>query len=237
MWFSVNQDFVEQCAVPRNRFARPTTRARGSARLWKHWCRHQECLRIVENPSSLETQGPTRIACWLWDSHVTCATQLAIVGTGFLHLGRWHVRSDTKSAETTILSLYAYVQGFCIPVLYFLVPGKTKVLYKELLRITTELAPCVTQKPWLFDFQASMMQANQEIKPGATMGGCFFHLSKAVLTKVELIGCRTRYMEDTEFRLRVLALSSLTYLPLALVDRTFDSLKLALPPEEHLIPE
>ena len=55
-------------------------------------------------------------------------------------------------------SLHAYVRVFSTPVLYFLVPGKTKVLYKELLRINKELAPCVIEKPWLFDFE-SMVHA------------------------------------------------------------------------------
>ena len=49
----------------KKRHARPTTRITGCTRLWKHWCCHQECLRIVENPSSSETQVLTKIAWWL----------------------------------------------------------------------------------------------------------------------------------------------------------------------------
>ena len=51
------------------------------------------------------------------------------------------------------------------------------------------------------------------------------------------MGWRTRYMEDTEFRRRAVALSSLACLPVAYVGHAFELLKFAFPPEEQLIPE
>ena len=67
-----------------------------------------------------------------------------------------------------------------------------------------------------------MLNAHKESMPEATSAGCFFHLSKAVQRKVDSLGFRTRYMECTEFRRRVVALSTLAYLPLDCVVRAFD---------------
>ena len=52
-------------------------------------------------------------------------------------------------------SLHMITKGFTIPALFFLVPGKTKVLRSRLLRIVQDLAPGVEIKTWCFDFEAT----------------------------------------------------------------------------------
>ena len=60
----------------------------------------------------------------------------------------------------------------------------------------------------------------------ASSGGCLFHFTKAIQRKVDGLGFRQKYSDDTSFRRRVMALSTLAYLPLPYVECAFDSLKM-----------
>ena len=118
------------------------------------------------------------------------------------------------------------VQGFCVPVVYFLLPGKSKPLYQKLLRIMQDMVPSVDTKTWLFDFEASMLYAHKESMEHVSSGGCLFHFTKVIQRKVGGKGFRQKYSDDTDFRRRVMALSTLACLPLPHVECAFDSLKM-----------
>ena len=76
-----------------------------------------------------------------------------------------------------------------------------------------------------------MISAHRELMPDGVSAGCFFHFSKAVHRKIDSMGWRQKYTEDAAFRRRVVALSTLAYLPVDLVSRAFDLLQ-----REFLVP-
>ena len=76
--------------------------------------------------------------------------------------------------------------------------------------------------------RAGMISAHRELMPDGVSAGCFFHLSN-------FVGWRQRYTEDAAFRRRVVALSTLAYLPVDFVSRAFDLLQREFPLEERSI--
>lgn len=73
--------------------------------------------------------------------------------------------------------------------------------------------------------------------PTQVQQGVFFHFSKAIHRKVDSVGWRQKYAEDAAFRRRVVALSTLAYLPLDFVTRAFDLLQREFPLTERSIVE
>ena len=124
--------------------------------------------------------------------------------------------------------------GFNLPVIYALLPGKTKNMYLTLLRKVKDMIGDDVHCPWIFDFELSMINAHKEIFNHTSSLGCFFHLTKAVHRKVDSMGFRQKYMEDATFRHRVMSLSSLAFVEM--VGQGFDSVRLMFPFEENGIP-
>ena len=99
------------------------------------------------------------------------------------------------------------MQGHCLPIIFFLPPKKTKTFYHQLLRVLQKCVPTVPQQTWMFDVEATMVNAHKESTPETTSGGCLFHLSKTMHKKMESLGFRKCYVECSEFRRRVVALN------------------------------
>ena len=110
-------------------------------------------------------------------------------------------------------------------------------MYKTVLGMIQRLVGSDLHNPWVFDFEASMVHAHREVMSESTAVGCFFHFTKAIDRKVASLGFRVKYTEDVEFRRRVLALSTLAFLPLGYVQRAFDALNMLFTEEERAIPE
>ena len=134
-------------------------------------------------------------------------------------------------------TVHCSVRGYNVPVLFFLLPGKTRAMYEHMLGMMQDLVGSDLHVPWLVDFEAAMINAHHQVFTGTHTMGCFFHLTQSIHRKVDSMGYRERYSHDVEFRRRVTALSSLAFLPLNVVARAFDSLKMSFPLEERAIPD
>ena len=127
------------------------------------------------NPSDTGV-GPDRILALGVLRHVQMLENSSVI----LGDGTFQVTPSLWKQQYT---LHANVQGFCFPVIFLLLPGKTKTIYRQVLRILQDIVPDVAHKVWIFDYEASMLNAHKESMPEATSAGCFFHLSKAVQRK------------------------------------------------------
>ena len=83
------------------------------------------------------------------------AETTAILGDGTFRVAQQHV-------------LHITLQGFSIPVMYFLLPGMTKPMYRKVLEIAHQVAPDVAHQSWVFDFECSMVRAREETFPEGT---------------------------------------------------------------------
>ena len=138
-------------------------------------------------------------------------------------VGRWHFPGDTAIVEATVFVARRHpsVQHASAPLLG---PGQNQDHVQ--LRMVVILVPDLGVKNWVFDFEACMIHTHQEAFPHSKASGCFFHLSQA-------LGWRQHHLENSEFRRRVMGLSTLAFLPLAYVEKAFDMLKLQFPQVEH----
>ena len=183
--------------------------------------------KLLENRSESILLGDTgphdeRILCFGVERHFRLLEETSVV----LGDGTFQVVPVLWKQQ---YSLQVVLNGFTIPALFFVVPGKTKALYNRLFRIVLDLVPGVVSKTWVFDFEASMVSAHRELMVDGVSAGCFFHLSNAVHRKIDSMGWRRKYAEDASFRRRVVALSKLAYLPLDFVSRAFDLLQREFP--------
>ena len=83
----------------------------------------------------------------------------------------------------------------------------------------------------LVDFEKAAINTFAEVWPRTYIKGCFFHLSQSVYRKVQDLGLKTIYSNNTAFSINVRMLPTLAYLPSQFVLTAFESLKSQLPHE------
>lgn len=121
-----------------------------------------------------------------------------------------------------VFSLHVYVSGTVVPILYALLPNKTRDTYRRLLTKIAEFrdfhpASIVT------DFENAMITAFSDVFPGATQIGCFFHFSQCIFRQVQTNGLLTDYA-DRDFSLFIRCLAALAFVPVDDVVTNFDIL-------------
>ena len=72
-----------------------------------------------------------------------------------------------------------------------------------LLCVVTDIVLNVGVKNWLFDFEATMIHAHQDVLLHSAASGCFF--IQAVHRKMDSLGWRQHHLDDSDFRHRVMA--------------------------------
>lgn len=77
-----------------------------------------------------------------------------------------------------------------VPVLYALLPNKTRATYVKLLQEIKNLQPGLVPQLLMTDFEQAALQAFDSEFPGITKTGCFFHLTQNVYKKVQNEGLR-----------------------------------------------
>ena len=69
--------------------------------------------------------------------------------------------------------------GWRIPCTYGLLPGKTRILYTNLLE-QLDAAADLSPDTVLLDYEAGLRRAVLTIWPGTTIRGCYFHYMQAL---------------------------------------------------------
>ena len=170
-----------------------------------------------------------RILCFGVERHFQLLEETSVVlGDGTFH---------SDELWTQQHSLHVLLQRFTIPVLFFVVPGKTKTLYSRLLHIVVDLVPGVVGKTWLFDFEAGMISAHKELMPDGVSAGCFFICQSPCTEKSNPWDGdkRTQKMQHSDVAL--LLCPHWHNLPVDFVSRAFDLLQREFPLEASSIPE
>ena len=126
---------------------------------------------------------------------------------------------------------YPFRDGHLLPSIYILLPGKSSSYYRKMWHIIQQLCPGSNPQFLLVDFEKAAINTFAEVWPRANIKGCFFHLSQSVYRKVQDLGLKTIYSNDTEFSINVRMLPALAYLPSQFVLKAFETLKSQLPPE------
>ena len=123
-----------------------------------------------------------------------------------------------------LYTIHAVVDGYCLPCIYALLPGKSQGVYNTMWGRIRELVGEHADKERLvtMDFERASINAVEAAFPQVAVGGCFFHLGQAVYRRVQSLGLAEKYGSDDEFKLRVKKLSALAFLPLEYVVEGFE---------------
>lgn len=85
-----------------------------------------------------------------------------------------------------------------IPVVYALLPNKTRATYEKMLQELKNLVPGLQPQQLMADFELAAMQAFDIEFPGIIKTGCYFHLCQNVWKRVQAEGlkvCESRINE------------------------------------------
>lgn len=99
----------------------------------------------------------------------------------FQQLYTLHVDLGSDSHNTNI-----------IPVLYALLPNKTKHIYKTLFRLIKTQIPEFEPNTFVLDFEKAAMLAIKSIFPSSTIQGCYFHFSRSLWRKADQLGLKKK---------------------------------------------
>ncbi|KAB0800520.1 hypothetical protein PPYR_06260, partial [Photinus pyralis] len=119
-----------------------------------------------------------------------------------------------------------------IPVVYALLPNKTRASYVKLLQELKRIQVGLQPMQLMTDFEHAAMQAFQQEFPETNRSGCFFHLTQSVWRKVQEQGLKARtdifqsvrYEQDYQFARWVRMIPALAFLRPENVSDAFEDL-------------
>ncbi|CAF1550208.1 unnamed protein product [Rotaria sordida] len=125
--------------------------------------------------------------------------------------------------------------------LFAVLADKQQQTYQRLINELKNLCPSWNPKLIMVDFEKAEINAFQSSFGTATnsvgMSACFFHLQKSILSKLQDLGLKNNYENDSKFAYNVHKISALAFLQPSDVAQAFDDLYLSLPPPPILEPE
>ena len=139
----------------------------------------------------------------------------------------WHADGTFKSCPTLfyqIFTLHAVVNDHTLPLVYFLLPGKSQNDYTTALKELKIINPSLNPKQIIIDFEMASKNALEEIFPAADIKGCFFHFAQTNWRKIQKLGLQKRYTEDIQFRTLLKSFTAIALMPKEDACMAFDML-------------
>ena len=126
-----------------------------------------------------------------------------------------------------VYTIHAVSEGYCIPCIYALLPGKSQGAYETMWGQVRELVGEDADKRRVLtvDFERASINAFEATFPDSVAAGCYFHLGQSVYRRAKLLGLAGKFGADDDSKLRVKKLSALAYLPLEKVVEGFEQLQ------------
>ena len=114
----------------------------------------------------------------------------------------WNFKSSCKLWKQSFIWMVKQ-RGYWVPVCWGWLPDKTLTSYKVFFLLIqkqmAKLGPDLYVQSVTSDFELNIMKSVDEML-GADILGCFFHLKKALKTKVDKKGFKSNYDNDPIFR-------------------------------------
>lgn len=152
----------------------------------------------------------------------------------------WYVDGTFKKCPDVfcqIYTLHVIIKNKSIPVIYGLLPNKSKETYFKLFQKIKEFIGDVIPLSIMLDFELAVIQAIEEVFPGSLIRLCFFHLCQSLYRQICEKGLKAKYDKDIVFASKCKQLCSLAYVPVDQVEHYFELLADSFdgsPDQEHL---
>ena len=132
-----------------------------------------------------------------------------------------------------IFSLHGFKNGKQFPLVYALLPDKSRQTYSRLLELvkrkTVSLELNLSPSKFLGDFELAIKQAVDLCFPLADFKGCYFHFSQALMRKFQALGLRVAYRSDEEAKQFLRTTAALAFVPIRFVRLAWQGIKASAP--------
>ena len=153
---------------------------------------------------------------------------------------RWHVDGTFKASPSIFGQLYlihAWYKDEMNPCVFLLLPNRRKNTYLRMLRQlkfqANQMELQLDPKQIMPDFEIAVIESIKEEFPNAEIKGCHFHHTQCIWRKIQDLGLATVYKENRCVRHWLECFKSLSFIPLTLVEITFNLLVSKKPQSEH----
>jgi len=142
----------------------------------------------------------------------------------------WMADGTFKTAPpyfTQLWTIHAIKYNTTLPLVFVLLPNKSKETYVRTLRVICERKPGMDPKSILTDFEQAEINAFKDVFPNVEMRGCFFHFNQCIWRKIQGSGeLQARYQDtvDPNFAFNVRKISALAFVPVEDVEKAFEDL-------------
>ncbi|KAK9747484.1 MULE transposase domain [Popillia japonica] len=120
-------------------------------------------------------------------------------------------RIDTMKRSIRRIRQQQMSEDAPVPLVYALLPNRTKEIYEHLLRQLKILQPVLSPRTIAVDFEKPMITALRNEFPYARLRGCFFHFTQCILRVISSKGLKQRYETDVEFALKLRMLPAVAF--------------------------
>jgi len=120
---------------------------------------------------------------------ISFLTGLKSCSKQYLQIYTIHVDIGSTSSETNV-----------IPVIFVLLPNKTKNIYTRFFELIKEHIPNINPNIITIDFEAATIQAIKDVFPNTQISGCNYHFNQSLWRKVQNVGLVDEYRDNEKIQ-------------------------------------
>ena len=150
----------------------------------------------------------------------------------------WYCDGTFKLAPLIFSQVYVIMvkrHGSVHPILYSLLPNKTRNTYTRMFRMIQNAIPGSTTRTISCDFEQAAISAMRECFPNVRINGCFFHLAHNFHKHLKQMGLGIAYKNDPEFAIKAKMIVALSFVPVPRLPAYLEILSVNLPPELQVL--
>ncbi|XP_022172326.1 uncharacterized protein LOC111035118, partial [Myzus persicae] len=140
----------------------------------------------------------------------------------------WFIDGTFKSSPqlfTQLLTIHAIKYDTVLPLVFALVPNKTRGSYTKIINELLNLEKNLRPASVMVDFEQALLGAITDVFKDTRIRGCFFHFGQCIWRKIQCIPeIREKYISNADFALNVKQLMALAFVPIPDVEEKFDEL-------------
>jgi hypothetical protein len=144
----------------------------------------------------------------------------------------WYLDGTFRTAPLPykqFLTIQGYLNGFVVPMVFVLLPGKLSVLYRRVLqhikqRIWQITGSQVAPNKIVCDFEKSLHIAIQFEFPRTKIMGCYYHFCQSLWRRVQGVGLAGSYIRDRKLKQFIRRIMAIAVIPTLLVMQNFQLL-------------
>ncbi|CAF3280865.1 unnamed protein product [Rotaria socialis] len=123
---------------------------------------------------------------------------------------------------TQLYTMHGVYRNCVFPLVFALLSDKQQQTYQRLINELHRLCPSWNPKSVMVDFEKGAINAFQGTSNTLSISGSFFHLQKSIQRKLQDLGLKTNYENDSKFAYDVNKIAALAFLQPGDVNQGFD---------------